>query len=146
MFRWCSHEKADKSFIALRLGSDLCSLEQGGEESCSNRSVVAKRREWINAPAELNARLQTGQAAILYFGADHSFAIIYCVVNRVPKQYVTISHGDGQVVYLGKWAAAGDQVSATYRLTSHTGAAQRRETARAGTTRNDQILGGKSYR
>lgn len=76
--------------------------------------------KWINAPAEINAHLQTGQAALLYFGPDHTFAIIYCVVNRVPKQYMTISHGDGQVVYLGKWEAAGDQISTTYRLMSRT--------------------------
>src|SRR5436190_3280814 len=76
--------------------------------------------KWTNAPAEINARLQSGEATVLYFRPDHSFALINCVVNRVPIEYMTISHGDGQVVYLGRWAAAGDQITVTYRLVSRT--------------------------
>ena len=76
--------------------------------------------KWINAPAGINPRLKLGDAEILYFGKDQTFAIIYCVVNRVPNEYETSSHGDGQVVYRGKWEVKGDDIAIEYRLVSRT--------------------------
>jgi hypothetical protein len=108
--------------------------------------------KWIKAPAEINAHLQTGQATILFFRPDHTFAIIYCVVNRVPRRYLTISHGDGQVVYLGKWEVTDDQISTTYRLTSRTVQVQGENLPgpeQRATIKNSQsilVLDGKSYR
>ncbi|HLZ12103.1 MAG TPA: hypothetical protein VKP58_05900 [Candidatus Acidoferrum sp.] len=76
--------------------------------------------KWTNAPADINPHLQSGPAEILYFRQDHTFALIYCVVNRVPKQYEAISHGDPQDVYLGKWEAQGDDIVVEYRLADRT--------------------------
>jgi len=75
---------------------------------------------WIGAPAEINPHLQYGQAQIVYFGRDHVFAVIYCTINRVPKQYMTISAGDPQGVYRGKWKLDGDDIAVEYRLVDRT--------------------------
>ena len=59
--------------------------------------------KWSNAPPQVHSNLQFAQAAIIYFGSDHSFGVIYATVNRVTNRYEVISSGDGQVVYLGTW-------------------------------------------
>ncbi len=76
--------------------------------------------KWTKAPAGMNPRLKLGEAEILYFRKDQAFAIIYCIVNRIPKEYETISHGDGQAVYRGKWEAQGDDIAVEYRLVDRT--------------------------
>jgi hypothetical protein len=98
----------------------ICASSEEVEKVALTGAWLQTDVKWANAPAEVNARLEFGEAAVLYFKADHSFALIYCVVNRVPGEYMTISHGDGQVVYVGKWEAAGDQIRAAYRLVSRT--------------------------
>jgi len=91
-------------------------LDGGPVQGCWLQDGV----KWTNAPQDINPHLQTGEAEILYFGKDQAFAVIHCVVNRVPKEYETISHGDGQVVYRGKWETAGDDISVEYRLVDRT--------------------------
>ena len=59
--------------------------------------------KWEAAPSTINPQLRTSQAAILYFGEDHAFALMYCVVNQVPAEYIVISHGDGLGLYRGQW-------------------------------------------
>jgi hypothetical protein len=76
--------------------------------------------KWTKAPPDINPQLQTGEAEILYFDKDQTFAVVHCVVNRVPKQYQTISHGDGEVVYRGRWTGVGDTIAVDYRLVSRT--------------------------
>jgi hypothetical protein len=51
--------------------------------------------KWEKAPATINPRLRTSTAAILYFGEDHTFALMYRVVNQVPGEYTTIRNGSG---------------------------------------------------
>ena len=41
---------------------------------------------------------------ILYFGDDHEFALMHCVVNQVPGGDTVISHEDGIGLYRGQWA------------------------------------------
>lgn len=48
-------------------------------------------------------RLRTSTAALLYFADDHTFALMYWVVNQVPREYTSISHGDGVALYRGQW-------------------------------------------
>ena len=76
--------------------------------------------KWVNAPPDVSPRLQSGEAAILYFGNDHTFALIYCWLYREPKRYITISHGDPRDVYLGKWTAEGNDIAVEYRLVDRT--------------------------
>jgi len=59
--------------------------------------------KWEHAPPEVNARLETAQARVLYFGDGGNIALIECVVNREQGRYTTISRGDGQVVFTGEW-------------------------------------------
>jgi hypothetical protein len=76
--------------------------------------------KWTNAPPDINPHLQSGWAVILYFGKDRSFSLIYCVVGRVPKEYMTISHGDPLTLYSGRWEAEIDGIAVEYRLVSRT--------------------------
>ena len=76
--------------------------------------------KWTSAPPDINPHLQSGGAAVLYFKGDQSFALIYCTVGRIPNQYMTISHGDPQTLYLGTWKFHGDRIAAEYRLVSRT--------------------------
>jgi hypothetical protein len=75
---------------------------------------------WINAPRDINPRLQSGEAAVLFFEEDHKFALIYCAVGRVPKEYMNISHGDPRGVFIGKWDVHGDEIAIEYRLVDRT--------------------------
>jgi hypothetical protein len=76
--------------------------------------------KWVNAPPDINPQLQSGSAAVLYFGKDQTFALIYCTVGREPKKYMTISHGDPQNLFLGKWETRGENILVEYRLVSRT--------------------------
>jgi hypothetical protein len=105
--------------LFLLLGT-ICATSEEVEKVALAGAWLQTEVRWAKAPAEVNARLQSGKAAVLYFKADHSFALIYCVVNRVPGEYMTISRGDGQVVYLGQWEAAGDYIAVAHRLVRRT--------------------------
>lgn len=76
--------------------------------------------KWINAPSDINPHLQSAQAAVLYFGEDHKFALIYCTVGRAAKQSMTISNGDPRGVYQGEWSIRDDTISVKYQLVEAT--------------------------
>lgn len=76
--------------------------------------------KWSKAPEEINPKLTSGPAAIAYFGADHTFALIYATVNRVQGEYEIICNGCGQVVYSGSWELAEKTIRVKYRLISRT--------------------------
>jgi hypothetical protein len=76
---------------------------------------------WVNAPKYVTSREQWSQTAVLYFGKDHKFALMYCTVIRVPKKYMNISNGDPRGVYRGEWSIHNDTVSLTYQLVEHMG-------------------------
>lgn len=105
---------------ALLLLLCLPALAGGTDDGRVQGAWLLNSVKWTNAPADINPHLQSGPAEILYFRQDRTFALIYCVVNRVPKQYEIISHGDPQDVYLGKWEAEGDNIAVEYRLVSRT--------------------------
>lgn len=59
--------------------------------------------KWEHAPPDINPRLESGPALVLYFDEQGHFAMIGCVINREPGRYTTISAGDGQVIFYGTW-------------------------------------------
>ena len=59
--------------------------------------------KWEHAPPDINPKLETGSATVLYLDGQGHFAIVGCVINREPGRYTTVSVGDGQVVSYGKW-------------------------------------------
>ncbi len=59
--------------------------------------------KWEHAPPEINPKLETGSATVLYFDQQGHFAVVGCVINREPGRYTTVSAGDGQVVSYGMW-------------------------------------------
>ena len=75
--------------------------------------------KWVNAPPDVNAHQQRTQAAILFFGKDQDFGLIYCTVGREPN-WMTISNGDGRGVYNGEWKTSGKTISITYWLVEQT--------------------------
>jgi hypothetical protein len=59
--------------------------------------------KWEQAPPEVNARLETAQTRVLYFRDGGNLAVFECVMNREAGRYMTISWGDGQLVFTGEW-------------------------------------------
>ena len=76
--------------------------------------------KWSKAPKKINPKLSSAQAAIAYFGPDHTFALIYATVNRVQGEGDLICNGCGQVVYTGSWELAEKSIKVKYRLVSRT--------------------------
>jgi len=83
--------------------------------------------KWVNAPKDVAPRTQSGQTAVLYFGRDHKFALIYCTVIRVAKDHLNISNGDPRSVFRGEWSIHGNTISLTYQLVEQTIVVQGRE-------------------
>jgi hypothetical protein len=74
---------------------------------------------WIKAPAELHEQERSAEAALLYFGSDHRFALVYGTINQ-GTSWETLSHGDGQTVYLGTWVLDGPSILIDYQMVSKT--------------------------
>lgn len=70
-------------------------------------------------PAELQLEQRYAEAALLYFGSNHEFSIVYATVIQSPKSE-GVSGCDGQVVYLGKWKSDGSKLNVEFRLASRT--------------------------
>lgn len=61
--------------------------------------------KWKNPPASINPQLQASPATILYFGEDHTFAVLICVVNRIPGKDISINDEAGLTLQRGQWTA-----------------------------------------
>ena len=109
-----------KTTIAFFLLTCLPMLLLGHDERQVEGAWLRDGVEWTKAPEGMNPHLKLGDAQILYFGKDHTFLIIYCVIYRAPKQGEVISHGDPRDVYLGKWEVRGDDIIVKYRLVGRT--------------------------
>jgi hypothetical protein len=109
-----------KKTLLLMVLIFLPSLAARSDESFPNGAWLQDGVRWINAPRSINLHLQGGSAAVLYFGKDQAFVLIYCTVFREPKKYITISHGDPLNVFLGKWEIRGDNISVEYRIVFRT--------------------------
>ena len=59
--------------------------------------------KWEHAPPDINSKLETGSATVLYCDEQGRFAVVGCVINREPGRYTTVSEGDGQVISFGEW-------------------------------------------
>jgi hypothetical protein len=109
-----------KKMLPLMVLIFLPSLAVRSDTSFSDGAWLQDGVKWVNAPRDINPQLQSGSAAVLYFGKDQTFALIYCTVGREPKKYMTISHGDPRSVYIGKWEVHGNDIAIEYRLVDRT--------------------------
>jgi hypothetical protein len=75
--------------------------------------------QWTKPPAELHRDERSAEAALLYFGPNSRFALIYGIVIQ-GSNWATLSHGDGQTVYLGTWTLDGTVIRIQYQLVSKT--------------------------
>ncbi len=103
--------------LALLILTSLFVVAWGASDKEAPRGAwLQDGLKWTQAPPDINPHLRSAQAAILFFGEDHKFAIIYCTVGRETKKYMTISNGDPRGVYRGEWTANQSSISVTYRL------------------------------
>jgi hypothetical protein len=89
-------------------------------ESALEGAWLDTASKWVKAPKGVAPKEQFSQTAVLYFGKDHKFTVIYCTVIRVPKKYMNISNGDPRDVYRGEWSVNENTVSLTYQLVERT--------------------------
>jgi len=75
--------------------------------------------KWNKPPAELHREERYAEAALLYFGPNHEFSLVYATVIQEPKSE-GVSKGDGQIVYLGTWKSDGAKLRVEFRLVSRT--------------------------
>jgi len=89
-------------------------------ESALEGAWLDTASKWVKAPKGVAPKEEFSQTAVLYFGKDHKFTVIYCTVIRVPKIYMNISNGDPRDVYRGEWSVNENTVSLTYQLVERT--------------------------
>jgi hypothetical protein len=109
-----------KTFVFLFLLLSQSSLAAAPNQTALKGAWLEVDSKWINAPKEVAPHEQWSQTALIYFGKDHKFALIYCTVYQVPKKYMTISNGDPRGVYTGEWSIHDETVALTYQLVEQT--------------------------
>jgi len=109
-----------KTFALLVLLLSQSGLAIAPSESALEGAWLEADSKWINAPKDVAAHEQWRQTAVLYFGKNHKFALIYCTVIRVPNKYMNISNGDPRGVYRGEWSIHDGTASLTYQLVEQT--------------------------
>ena len=70
--------------------------------------------KWEHPPSSIDPQLQTSRAMILYFGEDHTFAKLMCVVVRVPGEPITINDDADLILWRGQWNADRKGVAVWY--------------------------------
>jgi hypothetical protein len=93
--------------------------------------------KWTKPPAVFQLNEHVAEAAVLYFGSDHHFVVVYGTVIRHP-QSEGLSRGDGRVVHLGTWKQEGTKLYVEYRLASRT--VQKEGETLPGPTQTDEIV------
>lgn len=64
---------------------------------------------------EETASTQVAYARVLQFAPDGEFSWIACMLLRNEKRnWITISAGDGQVIFMGRWRAMDDAIEVKY--------------------------------
>lgn len=71
---------------------------------------------WEHPSSSANPQLQSSRATILYFGEDHTFAKMICIVTRIPGTHITINDEDGIVLWRGRWTADRKGIAVSYEL------------------------------
>jgi hypothetical protein len=108
--------------IKLRLLSGvlvLLTAAAQGQIAQVSGAWVESDLKWNKPPAELHLEERSAPAGILYFGPSNHFALVYGVVNQGPSWEI-LSHGDGQVIYLGTWQLDKNVLTVEYRLVRRT--------------------------
>jgi len=89
-------------------------------ESALEGAWLDTASKWVKAPKGVAPNEQSSQTAVLYFGKDHKFTLIYCTIIRVPKKSMNLSNGDPRGVYRGEWTVNDNTVSLMYQLVERT--------------------------
>jgi hypothetical protein len=95
------------------------SLPLRGQTSSIAGAWLQNDVKWKKPPAELRLKERYAESAILFFGVNDEFAMVYGTVIRGADSE-ELSHGDGRVAYLGTWKSDEGRLRATYRLVSRT--------------------------
>ena len=102
----------------------MCCAAAPPQSPSLTQSIVGKvwihlNRSWSYPPKEAHLRLRTAPATLIRFADTNEFSMIHCTVIEQDGQ-LTISNGDGQTIYLGKWVASPSRFEATFRLVDET--------------------------
>jgi len=76
------HEKTTFSPASMELRSH-------GSNGKDSRGMAACNVKWEHAPPDINSKLETGSATVLYCDEQGRFAVVGCVINREPGRYTT---------------------------------------------------------
>jgi hypothetical protein len=109
-----------KLFALLFLIFSQSSIATAPNERTLEGAWLKANSKWINAPKDVAPHEQTSQTAVLYFGRDHKFTLVYCTVIRASKAHMNISDGDPTGVYRGEWSIHNDTLSLSYQLVEQT--------------------------
>ena len=104
---------------AAVLGTVLLSSSLESQTPAFLGTWIESGAKWTSPPAELHLNQRYAECAVLYFAANHEFALIYGTVIKAP-QSEGLSQGDGRVVYLGTRNAKDATLEIRYQLVSQT--------------------------
>ncbi len=85
----------------------------------SHRIWVHQYTRWEKAPPEVESRISTASATVLYFRADGKFRMVDCLLIK-GKRSLGISNGDGLNIYIGEWSERDNVINVSYRLIERT--------------------------
>jgi hypothetical protein len=82
-------------------------------------SVIDSHPIWIQRDLTFEkdpgAKQDWAGGRVLYFGSDGTFGMLGGIIIRRAARF-TLSGGDGEVIYAGKWSIREDEIEVDYRL------------------------------
>jgi len=87
-----------------------------GDPDLPSGAWLETHLKWNHPSSSINPQLEASQATILYFGEDHSFAKLMCVVVRVSGEPAAIKDDDGIVLWRGQWSADRKGIAVTHEF------------------------------
>jgi hypothetical protein len=106
--------------ILLLIVAVACHAYAETDKQEINTAILTKYL-WVHLDSEWEpygdetSSTDVAYARVLHFGSDGEFSWIACMLLRNKSQnWTTISAGDGQVIFMGRWRALDDGVEVQY--------------------------------
>jgi hypothetical protein len=100
-------------FVVIALGRAL------SQETNLSGTWLPEKLRWQAAPRSISRNLRSSQTELLWLAKDGDLAIIDCTIYQQGSK-LTISAGDPEGVYIGKWHGIGLEIAIDYRLAYRT--------------------------
>ncbi len=108
-----------KAIILLLLLLTIPTESQAADVLRSHRVWVYQHTRWEKAPPEVESRISTASATVLYFRDDGKFGMVDCFLIK-GRRSLGISNGDGLNIYVGEWSEKDGVINVSYRLVERT--------------------------